>query len=139
MKPLPLPRLRTHTHPISDLKMAGVLRGEINPEDPALPLPPADWQNMPLEERLILVDYVTVKWAQQRASVGGKKWRGSGENGKFSGFTVAPRTLLFLSSRRLPDIGCCLHCSMNTQASNARSAPAPNGCRSAVLCPARRF
>ena len=96
-KPLPLPRLRTHTHPISDLKMAGVLRGEINPEDPALPLPPADWQNMPLEERLVLVDYVTVKWTQQRASVAGKKWKGGGENGKFSGFTVAPRTLLFLS------------------------------------------
>jgi hypothetical protein len=88
--------------------MAGVLRGEINPEA-ALPLPPADWHNMPLEERLILVDYVTGQWAQQRAAVGGKKWRGSGENGKFSGFTVAPRTLLFLSSRRLPDIGFCLH------------------------------
>ena len=83
-------------YPVVRSQMSGVLRGEINPEA-ALPLTPADWQNMPLEERLVLVDYVTVKWAQQRASVGGKKWRGSGENGKFSGFTVAPRTLLFLS------------------------------------------
>jgi len=36
---------------------------------------------MPLQRRLIMIDYVTAKWTQQRVSVAGKKWKGGGENG----------------------------------------------------------
>jgi hypothetical protein len=41
----------------------------------------ADWQTMPLEQRLVRIEYVTAKWSQQRVSVAGKKWKGDGENG----------------------------------------------------------